>query len=299
MLRVAQPAQSTSLWYAPYVALMKPRVISLLLVTTLAGMFIAAADELPPAGLVFWTLVGGFLSAGGANAINCYLDRDIDELMSRTTRRPIPAGEIAPERALVFGIGLTVLATLVFAAFVNVLSAGLSLLAAAYYVFVYTRWLKRTTPSNIVIGGAAGALPPVIGWAAVRGDVTLLPIWLFVIVFYWTPPHFWALSLLIKTQYARAGVPMLPIVRGDEEARRQILWYTLLLVALTLLLVPFGMMGRVYLVSAVVLGGLFIWSAVRLRREATAAAARALYKFSLSYLALLFTAMVVDRHLPL
>ena len=275
---------------------MKPRVISLLLVTTLGGMMLAAADGLPPLGLVCWTLLGGFLSAGGANVVNQYIDRDIDGLMTRTTRRPIPSGEIAPERALAFGIGLTILSTMVFLAFVNVLAAGLSLLASAIYVFVYTSWLKRTTPSNIVIGGAAGALPPMIGWAAVRGDLELLPLWLFVVIFYWTPPHFWALSLLIKTQYERAGVPMLPIVRGDDEARRQIFWYTLLLVALTVLLVPFGLMGAVYLSAAVVLGAFFVLYAVRLRQRATAGAARTLYKFSLSYLALLFVAMVVDRH---
>jgi heme o synthase len=278
---------------------MKPRVISLLLVTTLAGMLIAATDGLPPLPLVFWTLLGGFLSAGGANVINQYIDRDIDGLMARTTRRPIPSGEIPAERALAFGIGISVLAILIFVAFVNVLAAALSLLASLFYVFVYTSWLKRTTPSNIVIGGAAGALPPVIGWAAVRGDLELLPLWLFVVVFYWTPPHFWALSLLIKTQYERAGVPMLPIVRGDDEARRQILWYSVLLVALTLLIVPFGLLGAIYGVAAMALGALFLRYALALRREATAGAARSLYKYSLSYLALLFLAMVVDRHVAL
>jgi protoheme IX farnesyltransferase len=278
---------------------MKPRVISLLLVTTLAGMLIASTGAVPSPALIWWTLLGGFLSAGGANVINCFIDRDIDGLMARTTRRPIPAGDVSPRQALVFGIGISVLSVLIFVAFVNVLAAALSVLAELFYVFVYTSWLKRTTPSNIVIGGAAGALPPVIGWAAVRGDLELLPLWLFVLVFYWTPPHFWALSLLIKTQYQRAGVPMLPIVRGDDEARRQILWYSVLLVALSVLLVPFGLMGAIYLVAALGLGALFLWYARRLRREASAGAARTLYKYSLSYLALLFLAMVVDRHVSL
>jgi protoheme IX farnesyltransferase len=279
---------------AAFVTLTKPRVISLLLVTALGGMFLAA-DGLPSLSTVLLVLVGGALSAGGANAINCFIDRDIDGLMARTTKRPIPAGVVSPTQALAFGVGLVVTSTLIFLLFVNALSAALSLLAAAYYVFVYSGWLKRTTPSNIVIGGAAGALPPMIGWAAVRGDLSLLAIWLFAIVFYWTPPHFWALSLLIKRQYERARVPMLPIVRGDDETRRQIFWYSLLLLGLTAIVTPLGLLGPIYLVGALVLGGLFVYYAALLQREATNESARRLYKYSILYLALLFVVMVIDR----
>ena len=286
-----------AVWRA-YLSLMKPRVISLLLVTALAGVLIAS-DGVPSLTIVLVTMLGGFLSAGGAHAINCYLDRDIDLLMSRTNERAIPSGEVTPEKALIFGIVLTVVSFLMFAILANMLSAVISLVASLYYIFVYTWWLKRSTPSNIVIGGAAGALPPVIGWAAARGDVSLLPIWLFVIIFFWTPPHFWALSLLIRKEYARARVPMLPIVRGDEETRRQIVWYSLLLVAITILLYPFGFMGLIYLVSAVLLGGIFIYYAIRLRIGATLFEARQLFLYSLGYLALLFVAMVIDRRIPL
>jgi heme o synthase len=188
---------------------------------------------------------------------------------------------------------------LVFGLFVNPLAAALAFGAMLYYVFVYTRWLKRSTPSNIVIGGAAGALPPVIGWAAVRGELGLLPLWLFAIVFYWTPPHFWALSLLIKREYARANIPMLPIVRGDVETRKQIVWYSFLMVAVTAVLVPFGLMGAIYLVAALLLGAVFVYYAVRLRREETPTAARRLFRYSLYYLTLLFAAMVIDRRIPL
>jgi protoheme IX farnesyltransferase len=284
--------------WAAYLSLTKPRIIILLLVTALGGMLLAA-DGLPPPTVVLFTLLGGALSAGGANAINCYIDRDIDGLMGRTTLRPIPAGLVPPARALLFGIGLTVASLLVFGLLVNPLAGALAFGAMLYYVFVYTRWLKRSTPSNIVIGGAAGALPPVIGWAAVSGELAVLPLWLFAIVFYWTPPHFWALSLLIKREYERARVPMLPIVRGDAETRRQILWYSLLLVAVTAVLVPFGLMGPIYLASALLLGGIFVYYALRLRREATPTAARRLFHFSLYYLTLLFAAMVVDRRIPL
>lgn len=281
-----------------YVALMKPRIIVLLLVTALGGMLLAA-EGVPPLATVLFTLLGGALAAGGANAVNCYIDRDIDGLMARTTLRPIPAGLIAPGRALAFGIGLTVASLLVFALLVNPLSGALAVGAMLYYVFVYSRWLKRSTPSNIVIGGAAGALPPVIGWAAVRGDLSLFALWLFAIVFYWTPPHFWALSLLIKREYERARVPMLPIVRGDEETRRQILWYSFLMVGVTAIIVPLGLLGSLYLAAALALGGVFLYYAERLRREATAAAARRLFRYSIYYLALLFAAMVADRQVQL
>jgi protoheme IX farnesyltransferase len=284
--------------WATYLSLTKPRIVVLLLITALGGM-ILAADGMPPLTTLVFTLIGGALSAGGANAINCYIDRDIDGVMGRTTLRPIPAGLVAPRDALLFGLGLTVASQLVFGLLVNPLAGGLAFGAMLYYVFVYTRWLKRSTPSNIVIGGAAGALPPVIGWAAVRGELALLPLWLFAIVFYWTPPHFWALSLLIKREYERARVPMLPIVRGDAETRRQILWYSLVLFAVTAVLVPFGLMGRIYLVAALLLGGIFVYFAFRLRREASPSAARRLFHYSLYYLTLLFAAMVVDRRVPL
>ena len=296
-LPAVEAAAVPSRWSA-FLALTKPRVILLLLITALGGMLVAA-DGLPPLGVVVFTLIGGALSAGGANAINCYIDRDIDGLMARTTQRPIPAGEIAPGRALAFGIGLVAASLALFWLFVNPAAGLVSVAAMLFYVFVYSRWLKRSTPSNIVIGGAAGALPPLIGWVAVRNSIGLLAIWMFVIVFYWTPPHFWALSLLIKRQYERARVPMLPIVRGDAETRRQIFWYSLLLVALTVVIVPLGLMGPLYLVLALGLGGQFLYLAERLRREETTGAARRLYKYSIYYLALLFAAMVLDQRVGL
>jgi protoheme IX farnesyltransferase len=283
---------------AAYIALTKPRVMSLLLITTLASMMVAAGG-MPALNLVFFTLLGGALSAGGAGAINHYLDRDIDLLMGRTADRPIPAGAVPPRHALAFGIALGVASFILMTVFVNLLAATLSLGALLFYVFVYTRWLKRTTPSNIVIGGAAGAVPPIVGVAAVSGEVTLLALYLFAIVFFWTPPHFWALALLMRQEYARAKVPMLPIVRGEEETRRQILLYSLQLVVVTIVMYAFGLAGQVYLLSALALGGLFIYYAVRLWRDRSAAAARRLFKYSLLYLTLLFTAMVVDRQLLL
>jgi protoheme IX farnesyltransferase len=277
-----------------YFALTKPRVTVLLLITTLASMMVAAGG-LPALPLVFTTLFGGALAAGGAGAINHYLDRDIDALMGRTASRPIPNGSVPPRQALIFGIALGILSFVLLAAFVNLLSAALSLGALLFYVFVYTRWLKRTTPSNIVIGGAAGAVPPLVGVAAVTGEINLLALYLFAIVFFWTPPHFWALALLMRGEYERARVPMLPIVRGDEEARRQIVLYSLQLVALTVVMFSFQLMGLFYLVAALLLGGLFIFYAIRLWRRPSAPAARTLFRYSLLYLTLLFTAMVVDR----
>jgi heme o synthase len=279
-----------------YLKLTKPRVISLLLVTTFATMFIAS-DGAPSLMLVVFTLLGGSLAAGGANAINQYIDRDIDGKMGRTGQRPIPSGDITPARALAFGLGLAVASFVILAFLVNLLSAALALSALLFYVFVYTKWLKRTTPSNIVIGGAAGAMPPMIGWTAVTGDISLMAIWLFVIVFYWTPPHFWALSLLIKTEYGRARIPMLPNVHGDEATRRQILLYSILLVAITIAPYPLGLRGIVYLISALVLGAFFVVYAARLRHEGTTGAARRLFRYSMYYLALLFVSMVLDHRL--
>jgi protoheme IX farnesyltransferase len=269
--------------------------MSLLLATTATAMVIAARG-VPDFGVLVATLVGGALMSGGAGAINHYVDRDIDPLMGRTAWRPIPSGVISPANALRFGIALGVIASLVFLVFVNPLAMVLAQIGLLGYVFIYTLWLKRSTPSNIVIGGAAGAIPPLVGWAAVTNEVSSLTAWyLFAIIFFWTPPHFWALSLLIRQHYERAGVPMLPVVRGEAETRRQIMLYSLLMVALTLVLSPFGLMGPIYFAAALVLGGVFMHNAVRLWREATPQAARRLYLYSILYLFALFTAMAVDR----
>jgi heme o synthase len=287
-----------------YIALTKPRIIELLLVTTVPAM-VLATRAVPGiqlghwAWLTVWTLVGGTLAAGSANAINCYLDRDIDELMVRTRRRPLPAHQVDPERAVVFGLVLGAISFAVLTFFVNLLAAFLALLAIAFYVVVYTIVMKRTTPQNIVIGGAAGALPPVIGWAAVTGNVGVPALLLFALVFYWTPPHFWALSLRIRKDYAAAGVPMLPVVRGIPETTRQIGLYTILMVAISLVLWSVARMGAIYLVAAVVLGGIFLRQAYRLWRqgsseEASTAGAIRLYKYSISYLTLLFAAIAID-----
>jgi protoheme IX farnesyltransferase len=287
-----------------YIALTKPRIIELLLVTTVPAMVLATRwvpglDWGDWGRLVVWTLIGGTLAAGSANAINCYLDRDIDGLMIRTRRRPLPTHEVEPERAVIFGIVLGVVSFIVMAWFVNLLAAFLTLLAIGFYVVVYTMLLKRSTTQNIVIGGAAGALPPVIGWAAVTGNVGVPALILFALVFYWTPPHFWALSLRIRKDYAAAGVPMLPVVRGIPETTRQIALYTLLMVAISLLLWPVARMGLVYLGAAVGLGAVFIWQAYALWRrgaseEASTQGAIKLYKYSISYLSLLFLAVAVD-----
>jgi protoheme IX farnesyltransferase len=287
-----------------YIALTKPRIIELLLVTTVPAMVLATRwvpgiDWGNWGVLVAWTLIGGTLAAGSANAINCYLDRDIDGLMARTRRRPLPAHQVEPERAVIFGIVLGIVSFFVMAWFVNLLAAFLTLLAIAFYVVVYTMLLKRTTPQNIVIGGAAGALPPVIGWAAVTGDVGVPALILFALVFYWTPPHFWALSLRIRKDYAAAGVPMLPVVKGIPETTRQIALYTLLMVAISLLLWPVARMGLIYLGAAVGLGAVFIWQAYALWRRGDSEAASTqgairLYKYSISYLSLLFLAIAVD-----
>ncbi len=291
-----------------YIALTKPRIIELLLVTTVPAMVLATralpgstagVDWADWGALVFWTMLGGTLAAGSANAINCYLDRDIDLLMTRTRRRPLPAHQVEPERAVIFGLALGVISFGVMAWFVNLTAAFLTLLAIGFYVIVYTILLKRSTPQNIVIGGAAGALPPVIGWAAVTGSVELPAVLLFAIVFYWTPPHFWALSLRIRKDYAAAGVPMLPVVKGIPETTRQIGLYTILMVAISLVLWAVARMGAIYLGAALVLGAIFLWQAYGLWRrgaseEASTAGAIRLYKYSISYLSLLFLAVAVD-----
>lgn len=279
-----------------YVTLTKPRIISLLLLTTLVPMLIANTEPLSWSfgNLIVWTMIGGALAAGGSGAINMYFDRDIDAIMSRTKKRPIPNARVTPHQALIFGIVLNVLAFIVLYLAANLLTAVLAMIGTAYYVFVYTRWLKRTSTQNIVIGGAAGAIPPLVGWAAVTGNITAVPLLMFAIIFYWTPPHFWALALLRSNEYARAGIPMLPVVRGEAETKRQILLYTLMMIALTLILAV-QLAGLVYLVLALVLGGIFLYDAYRLYREPGTGSAWKLYKYSLLYLALLFGAMVLDR----
>jgi protoheme IX farnesyltransferase len=277
-----------------YVELTKPKVQSLLLLTTVASMYVAGD---PSPVLVALTCLGGSLSAGAAGAINHYVDRDIDARMSRTATRPLPAGRIRPRSALVFGCALAALSVLELWIAVNPLAAALSFSGFLGYVFVYTLWLKRRTPQNIVIGGAAGAVPPLVGWAAVRGSLSGTAVFLFFIVFFWTPPHFWALSLLMKDDYSRAGVPMLPVVRGEAETRRQILLYAVLLYAVTQLPFCAGGFGGVYLAASLTLGIAFIALAAVLYRVADRRSALRVYLYSLLYLALLFCAMVADAHL--
>ena len=279
-----------------YVSLTKPRIISLLLVTTVATMFVADPSG-PALATILWAMLGGYLAAGGAGAINHYVDRERDARMARTRARPLVSGRIEPWHGLVFGIALGTLATIQLAVTVNVLAAALALLGLLGYVFVYTVWLKPLTPQNIVIGGAAGAVPPLVGWAAATGSLTLDALYPFAIVFLWTPPHFWALALLIKDDYARTGVPMLPVVKGDDATRRQILAYSAILAAFTLLPVATGLFGGVYLVSAVVLGAAFVGLAAQLRARPSRRGALRLYLSSLAYLALLFCAMALDRAL--
>ena len=277
-----------------YISLTKPGVITLLILTTVASMYITPAG-MPPLLLVFWTFVGGWLMASGAHAVNCWADQDIDINMGRTSRRPIPSGRIPAWHALVLGIVLGVLAFAILAVFVNLAAALLSLAGYFYYVLIYTRWLKRTTPSNIVIGGGAGAFPPLVGWAAATGGLTWASLLLFAIIFYWTPPHFWALALIREKDYARASVPMLPVVAGSGETKRQIVLYTVLMLLITILPAPLHLFGLAYLVMALVLGAIFLRYALLLWRDGTVPAAWALYKFSLLYLALLWVAMVLDR----
>jgi protoheme IX farnesyltransferase len=279
---------------ADYLTLTKPKVQSLLLLTTVTTMYVAGDPSLQ---LVFWTVLGGSLASGGAGAVNHWYDRDIDAQMARTATRPVPSGRVAPGAALAYGIALAALSFLVLSVAVNLLSACLALAGFLGYVFVYTAWLKRSTPQNIVIGGAAGAVPPLVGWAAVTGHVDPTALYLFAIVFYWTPPHFWALSLLMKDEYARVGIPMMPVVHGETETRRQILLYTGLLLVLTLLPVVFGFFGLVYAAAALLLGGGFVSLALRLQRRADRRSALRTYLFSLAYLALLFCAMVIDTRL--
>jgi protoheme IX farnesyltransferase len=292
----------TSTWRVKvraYVALTKPRIIELLLVTTVPAMVLAwrFVDGLDPAHfawLVVATLIGGSLAAGAANAINCYIDRDIDLIMVRTRRRPLPAHDVAPQDAVVFGLVLTVISFTWLALTTNLVAAFLALLAIGFYVVVYTMLLKRNTPQNIVLGGAAGALPPVIGWAAVTGNIALPALLLFAIVFYWTPPHFWALALRIRDDYEAAGVPMLPITHGVRETTHQIALYSVLMVALTMVFFAVAQMGLLFLAGALVLGGLFLFQAFAMARQGTDQRAVKLYRYSITYLSALFALIILD-----
>lgn len=276
-----------------YVSLTKPRIISLLLVTTVPAMVVAQRGW-PSTWLVLATVIGGTLSAGGANTINCWYDRDIDAVMRRTQRRPLVTGEIEPAHGLAFGIVLGVVAFVFMWATTTLAAALLSLAGLLFYVFIYTMWLKRRTPQNIVIGGAAGAFPPLAGWAAVTGDVSFAAIVMFAIIFFWTPPHFWALALRIEGDYAEAGVPMLPVTNGDAYTRLQILVYSALLVPITLALGPAADLGWIYYGTAIVTGLLFVWYAYQLFRRPETTPPIRLYKYSLLYLALVFIAMGLD-----
>jgi protoheme IX farnesyltransferase len=277
-----------------YVALTKPRIIELLLVTTVPTMIVAERG-LPSLWLIAATVIGGTMAAGGANAINMYVDRDIDRVMERTKNRPIASGRIDPQAALTFAIGLEVAAFLFLWANVNLLSAVLAVSACLFYVFVYTLWLKRTSSRNIVIGGAAGAAPVLIGWSAVTNSLDWAPVVLFAVIFYWTPPHFWALAIRYRDDYARVDVPMLPVVASLRTTAVRILGYTLLLWALTILFAPVAGMGHLYLGAALVLGAVFTWYAARLLRDRTPQAAMRVFAWSISYISLLFGAMAVDQ----
>src|SRR3954452_9508251 len=279
-----------------YVTLTKPRIMTLLLATGACGMIVGARG-LPPISDFAVTMIGLALACGGASALNHVLDRDLDRHMRRTARRPVAAERVPPTRALEFGLALSALSFVLLASFVNVLTALLALAGNLFSVFVYTRWLKRTTPQNIVIGGAAGAVPPLVGWAAATGNLTVPALLLFAIVFFWTPPHFWALALLIRDDYAEAGVPMLPVVRGERETTKQIALYSAMLVAFTAAPFFWGTLGLPYLVAALALGAIFFAFALGLRSEPTPRRAALLFHFSLLYLALLFAAMAVDAAL--
>jgi heme o synthase len=290
----ARTASLASTVISDYVEMTKPKVQSLLIFTTVTTMYVAGD---PSIGLVILTCLGGALSAGGAGAINHALDRDIDRVMKRTSNRPVASGRVSVRAAIVYGVLLGCASFALLSLTVNPLAAVLAMSGFLGYVLVYTMWLKRTTPQNIVIGGAAGAVPPLVAWAAVTGGLAGTPLYLFAIVFFWTPPHFWSLSLLMKDEYARAGVPMLPVVRGEAETRRQILLYAVLLYAVSQLPFCAGAFGAIYLVCSVALGAAFIYGAWRLMRQPSRRDALRLYLYSLAYLALLFGAMVADAKL--
>jgi len=276
-----------------FLTLTKPIVVLLLLVTTYAGM-VVGGKAWPSASLTFWTLVGGFMAAGGSSAINQYIDRDLDKNMQRTQKRPLAAGRMTPAEGLAFGLAISVLSFYIFAAFVNLLAAFLSLAGIVYYVVLYSILLKKATVQNIVIGGGAGAIPPLVGWAAATGSLNIPALFLFAIIFMWTPPHFWALAIVRKKDYTRASVPMMPVVRGEEETRRQILIYTLELVGLTLLLPVFNFTGMIYLISALTLGGSLIYTAWKVWKVPGNKVAWKMYRWSSMYLAFIFLALMLD-----
>lgn len=276
------------------VELTKPRIIGLLLVTTYATMLIAGG-EMPPLALIFWTLLGGTLTSGSANAVNMVYDQDIDAIMKRTRGRPLPSGRVKPAPALAFALVIGALGVAELAYFVNPLAALLALLGNLFYVFIYTMWLKRSTVQNIVIGGAAGAVPPLVGWAAVTGTLSWASLVLFLIIFLWTPPHFWALALYKNADYSAAGIPMLPAVKGRAETIRQILWYSAVLVASTVLLVAVHPMTVFYLLASLLLGGGFAYYAIKVARYGSDGAAKQLFAYSIVYLGLIFATMVFDQ----
>ncbi len=286
-------AGRTSARLGDYFALLKPRVMSLVVFTGFAGMVVAPGSLHPALAAIAVLCIA--LSAGAAGAINMWYERDIDALMERTRKRPIPAGRIAPHKALAFGITLNLLPIIIMGLALNWVAGALLAFAAGFYIFVYTVWLKRRTPQNIVIGGAAGAMPPMIGWAAVTGSVTLESLVLFLIIFMWTPPHFWALALYREGDYAKAGIPMLPVVAGLTETRRQILIYTLLLVPLSFAPVALGTAGIAYAAAAATVGGYLLWLSIQVVRTASDAAAKRLFGFSILYLFVLFAALIVEH----
>ena len=290
----ALPQRSAAAVARDYVALTKPRVVVLLEVTAVAAM-VMAARGLPAWNLLIATVTGGWLAAAGANAINCWFDRDIDAAMGRTRSRPLPAGRIDPAHALWFGMVLAAASFLLLSTAVNMLAASLTMAAFLFYVLVYTMWLKRSSMQNIVIGGAAGAIPPLVGWAAVTGHLDLTAVFLFAVIFYWTPPHFWALALLVRSDYTRAAVPMLPVVAGDRQTRRQIVLYTIILVLVTVLPVLTRAFGAVYIVGATILDAVLLADAIRVVHDPSARSARRLFYHSMLYLALLFAVMALDR----
>lgn len=292
---IARPQQTPMQVVQSYYQLTKPRIILLLLITTASGMFVAAQGEVN-SFLFIITLVGGAMASGAANTINCLYDRDIDYIMERTRWRPLPSGRVQPRDALIFALVLTALSFTLLATFANVLAAGLAMAGIVFYVLIYTHWLKRHSTQNIVIGGAAGAIPPLVGWAAVTGDLSWAPWLMFIIIFLWTPPHFWALAMMIGDDYASVGVPMLPVIEGDEITAKQILVYSVLLCPVSLLLVyPLGVNGWLYGVSALFLGALLIQKSwILLQTPSDRAVARSLFKYSIFYMMLLSAAMVID-----
>ena len=283
--------------FSDYLALTKPPILTLLVLTAIGGLFVAAAG-VPPLVVTLLVCLGGALGAGGANALNHYLDQDIDRKMSRTVKRPIPGNRASPRKALIFGILLNVAAFAILGYGVNLLAASLTLSATLFYVFVYTMWLKRTTPQNIVIGGAAGSIPPMVGWVAITGSLDLPALYMFSIVFFWTPPHFWALAFMIRDDYADAGIPMLPVVTTSEHTALHIFLYSLVLVAISLVFASTSAVSWVYLGTATLLGIVFVAMALRLMKDSSKKQAKPLYLFSLLYLALLFLAMMVDSVMP-